>query len=98
MRPSLASTTAILKRLDALERAVNPPQRPMLINVWTKSLAERVEKVLPPGRNIQLVNVRWPDEAAEAKWEADFRENNPEEMAILDILLQGKLPPEWQER
>jgi len=89
----MASTGNIIRRLEDIEAAISPPaQRPVLINVWTKTLAQRIEKALPKaGRDIRLVHLRFPDEKAEQKWEAELRKANPAEAKRLDELLAGAL-------
>jgi len=48
------SNNSLIKRLEALERAI-VTNAPELIFVWTRSLAERIEPVLPKDRNYRLV-------------------------------------------
>jgi hypothetical protein len=92
----MASTGNIIRRLEALEQAIAPPaQRPVLVNVWTKSLAERIEKALPKDRDIRLVYLSFPDEKAELRWEASLRKSNPAEAKRLDELLAGALNQVW---
>jgi hypothetical protein len=85
------ASNAIIKRIDALESTLTPTNPPMLINVWTRSLAQRIEKVLPKDRDIRLVHLSFPDEKAEQKWEAELRKANPAEAKRLDELLAGAL-------
>jgi hypothetical protein len=88
----MASTGNIIKRLEVLEQALTPAaQSPVLINVWTKSLAKRIEKALPKDRDIRLVHLRFRNEKAEQKWEASLRKANPAEAKRLDELLAGAL-------
>jgi hypothetical protein len=51
-------------------------------------LAERIGAVLP--KHYKCVCVSFPDEAAEAEFEAELREDNPQEAARLDALLRGE--------
>jgi hypothetical protein len=85
------SNNALIKRLEALERAIviNAPE---LIFVWTRSLAERIEPLLPKDRNYRLVCYSMPDE--DGSFEAELRTANPQEAARLDALLRGEIPPE----
>jgi hypothetical protein len=80
------------KRVEVLEGDLNPPSRPELVFVWTKSLAKRIEPLLPKGRDIRLVHLTFRDEKAEQEWEADLRKANPAEAKKLDALLRGELP------
>jgi hypothetical protein len=75
----MASNNNIIRRLEAIEAAIAPTQRPVLVNVWTKSLANRIEKVLPKDRDIRLLHLSFADEKAEQKWEASLRKSNPGE-------------------
>jgi hypothetical protein len=85
------SNNALIKRLEALERAiVTHPHE--LIFVWTRSLAERIEPLLPKDRNYRVVCYPMPDE--DGSFEAELREQNPEEAARLDALLRGEIPSE----
>jgi hypothetical protein len=81
----------LIKRLEAVEREVTPPNPPILVNVWTRSLARRIEPVLPKDRDIRLVHLSFPDEKAELRWEAFLRKSNPAEAKRLDELLAGAL-------
>jgi len=63
----MASNNNIIRRLEAIEAAIAPTQRPVLVNVWTKSLANRIEKVLPKDRDIRLLHLSFADEKAEQK-------------------------------
>jgi hypothetical protein len=63
----------------------------MLVNVWTRSLGERIQKVLPAG-DIRLVWLRFADKDKEDQFEADLRKDNPKEAARLDALLRGEIP------
>ena len=83
------SNNALIKRLEALERAITT-NAPELIFCWTRSLAERIEPVLPKDRNYRLVCYSMPDE--DGSFEAELREQNPEEAARLDALLRGEIP------
>ena len=85
------SNNSLIKRLEALERAITT-NAPELIFVWTRSLAERIEPVLPKDRNYRLVHWAMPD--ADGSFEAELREQNPKEAARLDALLRGEIPPE----
>ena len=82
------SNNSLIKRLEALERAIttNPPE---LIFVWTRSLAERIEPVVPKDRNYKLVHWAMPD--ADGRFEAELREQNPKEALRLDALLRGEI-------
>jgi hypothetical protein len=64
---------------------------PKLINVWTSSLAARIEKALPSFSNVQLVHLRFANSGAEEAFEANIRKDNPKEAARLDALLRGEL-------
>ena len=86
------TSNALIKRLEALEKAI-VCQPPELIFVWTKSLADRIEPLLPKNRNYRLVRyAERPDE--DEAFEAKLREQNPREAERLDLLLQGKIPTE----
>jgi hypothetical protein len=63
-----------------------------LIWVWTRSLAQRIEPLIPQGRDIKLVCMPGVRGGDEAEFEADLRENNPAEASRLDALLEGKFP------
>jgi hypothetical protein len=84
------ASNAIIKRIDALESTLTPANPPMLINVWTRSLAERIEPLLPKGRDIRLVHLAFRDEEAEQKFEMGLRKTNPAEAKRLDALLRGE--------
>jgi hypothetical protein len=88
----VASNNNIIRRLEAIEAAIAPTQRPVLVNVWTKSLANRIEQMLPQDRDYRLVSLTFSDEAKEAQFEADLPKDNPEEAAGLDALLRGEAP------
>jgi hypothetical protein len=85
------SSNAIIKRLEALERAIIA-RPPTLIFVWTKNLAKRIEPLVPQGRNIKLVHWKMDDE--DGSFEAQLRETNPQEAERLDALLRGEFPPD----
>jgi hypothetical protein len=91
----VASNNNIIRRLEAIEAAIAPTQRPVLVNVWTKSLANRIEQVLPKDRDIRLLHLRFADEKAEQRWEASLRKSNPGEAKRLDELLAGALNQVW---
>ena len=86
------SNNSLIKRLEALERAITT-NAPELIFVWTRSLAERIEPVLPKDRNYRsgcIGRCLMQD----GSFEAELREQNPKEAARLDALLRGEIPPE----
>ena len=85
------SNNALIKRLEALERAI-VTHAPELIFVWTRSLADRIEPVLPKDRNYRVVCYPLPDE--DGSFEAELRTANPKEAARLDALLRGEIPSE----
>jgi hypothetical protein len=85
-------TSAIEKRLAALERIIIA-RPPVLIFVWTKSLADRIAPLVPQDRNIKLVHMGGVPGGDEA-FEADLRDSNPTEAARLDALLRGEFPPD----
>jgi len=85
------SNNSLIKRLEALERAI-VTNAPELIFVWTRSLAERIEPVLPKDRNYRLVCYAMADE--DGSFEAELREQNPQEGARLEALLLGEIPSE----
>jgi len=62
------SNNSLIKRLEALERAI-VTNAPELIFVWTRSLAERIEPVLPKDRNYRLVCYAMADEDGSFKAE-----------------------------
>ena len=82
------SNNSLIKRLEALERAI-VTHVPELIFVWTRSLADRIERVLPKDRNYRVVCYPLPD--ADGSFEAELREQNPQEAARLDALLKGEI-------
>lgn len=84
------SNNSLIKRLEALERAI-VTNAPELIFVWTRSLAERIEPVLPKDRNYKLVHWAMTDE--DGSFEALVREDR-KEGARLDALLRGEIPSE----
>jgi hypothetical protein len=86
------ASNAIIKRIDALESTLTPTNPPILINVWTRSLAQRIEKVLPKGRDIRLVHLSFKDDQAEKEWEELLRRDNPAEAKNIDALLRGEIP------
>jgi hypothetical protein len=51
-------STTIIERLEALERTITA-RPPELIFVWTQSLADRFEPMLPKGRNYRLGALPW---------------------------------------
>jgi hypothetical protein len=89
------TSNALIKRLEALERAITPMSPPILVNVWTKSLASRIEPLLPKDRDVRLVHLSFSDEKAEQKFEASLRKSNPAEAKRLDELLAGALNQVW---
>ena len=80
----------LLRRIELLERAVAHESRPELVFCWTRSLAERISRALGP--NYEPVCITFPDNDAEAAFEAMIREN-PDEAARLDRMLAG-IPPD----
>jgi hypothetical protein len=85
------TSNTILKRLESLEAQMATRRSPTLINVWTPSLAARIEKVLPPFANVQLVHLPFHDSDAEEAFEASLRRDNPKEAGKLDALLRGEV-------
>jgi phosphatidylserine/phosphatidylglycerophosphate/cardiolipin synthase-like enzyme len=83
------TSSAVIKRLEALERAIMA-RPPTLIFVWTRSLADRIEPLVPQGRNVRLVC--WAMDDEDGSFEAELRETNPREAARLDALLRGEIP------
>jgi hypothetical protein len=84
-------SSGIIKRLEALERRI--VAKPVtLINVWTQSLADRIEPMLPKGRGCRLVTLTFGNQEAENAFEASLREVNTKEAARLDALLKGQIP------
>ena len=81
------TSSAILRRIEFLERAVATPVRTRFVLCWTSQLAEKIQKALGPG--YVPVTVRCADEDA---FEAMMREN-PVESERLDNLLAG-IPPD----
>ena len=51
------SNNSLMKRLEALERAITT-NAPELIFVWTRSLAERIEPLLPKTATIASSVIR----------------------------------------
>jgi hypothetical protein len=91
----MASPRELDKRLAALERAILT-RRPQLILVWTRNLADRIEKALAASGTqspYRLVCLTFATMEDELDWEAGLRKANPEEAARLDMLLEGRLPP-----
>jgi hypothetical protein len=86
-------TSSVLKRIEALEAAVTASRHPKLLFVHTKSLADRIGKVLPAGADYTLVHMRHRDDESDEAYEASLREDSPTEAARLDRLLAG-IPPE----
>jgi hypothetical protein len=91
----MVSYNALERRLAALEAAAAPTSPPLLVFVWTKSLADRIEPLLPKDRDIRLVHLTFRDEEAEAKWEAGLQKTNPAEAKRLDRLFRGELDQVW---
>jgi hypothetical protein len=60
------TSSAVIKRLEALERAIMA-RPPTLIFVWTRSLADRIEPLVPQGRNVRLVCWQWMTRTAALK-------------------------------
>jgi hypothetical protein len=86
------ATNAIIKRIEALEGELSPTSPTILINVWTRSLAKRIQPLLPKGRDIRLVHLTFKDDRAEKEWEELLRKDNPAEAKKLDALLRGEIP------
>jgi hypothetical protein len=86
----MVASSNIEKRLAALERAI-VVRPPTLIFCWTRSLAARIEPLIPQGRNIKLV-VMPSVPGGDEEFEADLRESNPTEAERLDALLRGEFP------
>lgn len=79
------TTNQILKRLEALEREIATVHTPQFVLVYTQSLAERIEPLLPPG--YICVHMPWADEdQAERELLA-----HPTEGPRLRALLEGKV-------
>jgi hypothetical protein len=81
------TSSAILRRIELLEREVSTPRKPKLVLCWTKKLAARIQHALGP--TYTLVTITCKDEDA---FEAMIRES-PVESERLDRLLAG-IPPE----
>jgi hypothetical protein len=81
------TSTAILRRIEFLERAVSTPVKTRLVLCWTSQLAEKIQAALGPA--YVPVTVPCKDEDA---FEAMMREN-PVESDRLDKLLAG-IPPD----
>jgi hypothetical protein len=79
-------SSAIIKRLEALEAQMATRRSPTLIFCWTKSLAERIGKALPGYTMVSIAGVTGcaDDDALEAKLRED-----PVEAERLDRLLAG---------
>jgi hypothetical protein len=86
------ATNAIIKRIEALEGELSPTSPTILINVWTGSLAKRIQPLLPKGRDIRLVHLSFKDDQAEKEWEELLRKDNPAEAKKIDALLRGEIP------
>jgi hypothetical protein len=86
------ANNAIIKRIEALEGELSPPSTVTLINVWTRTLAEKIQARLPKGKNIRLVHLTFKDAQAEQEWEALLRKDNPSEAKRIDALLRGEIP------
>jgi hypothetical protein len=86
------ATNAIIKRIEALEGELSPTSPTILINVWTRSLAKRIQPLLPKGRDIRLVHLSFKDDQAEKEWEDLLRKDNPAEAKKIDALLRGEIP------
>jgi hypothetical protein len=71
-------SSSILKRIEAIEAQIATSRSPTLCNVWTPSLAARIEKVLPPGSNVQLVHLHFSDSDQEEVFERDIRQDLPQ--------------------
>ena len=82
-------TSAILKRLEALEQKIASRDRVHLVFCWTPSIARRIEPRLPP--NYLPVHWRFPDIDAEEAFERELRKDNPREAARLDALERGEV-------
>jgi hypothetical protein len=81
------TSSAILRRIELLEREVATPRKPKLLLCWTKKLVDKIQQALGP--SYILVTVTCKDEDA---FEAMIRES-PVESERLDKLLAG-IPPD----
>ena len=83
-------TTSIEKRLKAIEAQLASPRSPKLLFVWTRSLADRISKVLPGYIPVSIRGVT--NAANDDEFEALIRQD-PVEAERLDRLLAG-IPPD----
>jgi hypothetical protein len=85
------TSSALIRRIELLERTVTTPRRPKLVFCWTKTLGERIQHALGP--EYTPVSIRGIAGCSnDQEIEALVREN-PVEAERLDRLLQG-IPPD----
>jgi hypothetical protein len=82
-------TSSVLKRLEAIEKALAARQSPQLVMAWTPSLAARIGPKLPANYQCVCLSFAGGSNAEEA-FEAKLRKD-PAEAARLDRLLQGNV-------
>jgi hypothetical protein len=85
------TSSAILRRIELLEKEVASPHKPKLVFCWTKTLGERIQHALGPrytAVSIQGIAGCADDEEVEA-----LVRKTPSESERLDKLLAG-IPPD----
>jgi hypothetical protein len=85
------TSSAVLRRIELLERAVSTPMKTRFVLCWTSKLAEKIQKALGPG--YIPVSIRDVTGCAnDDEFEMKLRED-PAESERLDNLLAG-IPPD----
>ena len=78
---------ALLRRIELIEAQLANAHAPVLINVWTSSLARRITNALPStATNYRLVHLPFPSEEAEREFEESLLKDNPAEAERLNRL------------
>jgi hypothetical protein len=83
------TSNAILRRIEKLEQELASNRHPKLLFVWTKSLADRISKVLPGYIPVSIHGITGcaDDDAVEALVRQDAHQSER-----LDKLLAGIVP------
>ena len=85
------TSSAILRRIEFLERAVSTPAKTRLVLCWTKKLGERIQAALGP--QYIPVSIRGIAGCADDDEVEALIRQNPAESERLDRLLAG-IPPD----